>query len=36
MRAVSSNWSQGLVGKVAGLSINSSGGPLGSTRIAFL
>lgn len=34
MRAVSSNWSQGLVGKVAGLSINSSGGPLGSTRIA--
>lgn len=34
MCAVSSNWSQGLVGKVAGLSINSSGGPLGSTRIA--
>ena len=33
-RAMSTNWSHGLIGKVAGLSINSPGGPLGSTRIA--
>lgn len=33
-KAISTNWSQGLVGKVAGLSINAPSGPLGSTRIS--
>lgn len=33
-RAMGTNWSQGLAGKVAGLSISNSAGPLGSTRIS--
>lgn len=33
-RSISANWSQALVGKVAGLNVNTSAGPLGSTRIS--
>ena len=33
-QAMGTNWSQGLAGKVAGLSISNSAGPLGSTRIS--